>query len=125
VTQVDIAAGSDIAEGATRAISANKLSIVLTRLNGKIFAFENKCPHLGLPLAKGRVEDGVIRCPWHGARFDMRKGENVQWCNGIPGGVTLPDWTHKMIALGKKPAPLNRYEAREENGRIYVTIPES
>jgi nitrite reductase/ring-hydroxylating ferredoxin subunit len=64
----------------------------------------------------------VIRCPWHGARFDIASGENTQWCDGIPGGVTMPAWTHKMIALGKKPAPLNRIEAREANGRVLVTV---
>jgi nitrite reductase/ring-hydroxylating ferredoxin subunit len=122
MAQIDIAGAADVVEGKTRAAAAGKLSVVLTRLKGKVYAFENKCPHLGLPLAKGKIDGSAIQCPWHGARFDMCSGENLQWCSGIPGGITMPDWTHKMIALGKKPAPLRRFEAREENGRVYVTV---
>jgi nitrite reductase/ring-hydroxylating ferredoxin subunit len=121
LTQIDIAA-ADLVEGKASAHSVGKLSVVLTRLKGQVYAFENKCPHLGLSLAKGRIEGTVLRCPWHGARFDICSGENVQWCDGIPGGITMPDWTHKMIALGKQPKPLRRFETREDKGRVYVTV---
>jgi nitrite reductase/ring-hydroxylating ferredoxin subunit len=122
--QIDLADALDIGEGKARAFSAGKLSLVLARVQGKIYAFENKCPHLGLPLAKGEIEGTAIRCPWHGAYFDIRSGENLEWCSRIPGGIAMPNWTHKMIALGKKPAPLHRFETREENGRVFVTVPE-
>jgi nitrite reductase/ring-hydroxylating ferredoxin subunit len=123
MSEVDIAGASEIVEGKTRALAHGKLSLVLTRFAGKLYAFENKCPHLGLPLAKGKLDGTTIRCPWHGARFDVASGENVQWCNAIPGGLSMPEWTHGMLALGKKPAPLHRFEAREANGRVYVTVP--
>ncbi|TAL01466.1 MAG: Rieske (2Fe-2S) protein [Rhodospirillaceae bacterium] len=125
MSQMDIANATDIVEGKARAFAAGKLSLVLTRLKGKVYAFQNKCPHLGLPLVRGQIDGTTIRCPWHGARFDICSGENLEWCNGIPGGITMPDWTHKVIALGKKPAPLHSFETREENGRVYVTMSES
>lgn len=121
--EVDIAGTAEIVEGKTQALTAGKRTLVLTRIAGKVYAVENKCPHLKMPLARGKLEGAVIRCPWHGARFDITTGENVQWCNAIPGGISMPDWTHNMLALGKKPAPLHRFEAREANGRVYVTVP--
>ncbi len=122
MTQIEIAA-TNIDEGKTQVVSVGKFSVVLARVKGKVYAFQNKCPHLGLSLARGKIEGTTIRCPWHGARFDICSGENVEWCNAIPGGLTMPDWTHKMIAMGKRPAPLHLFEAREENGRVYVTAP--
>ncbi len=35
------------------------------------------CPHLGGPLDAVPVEDGCVRCPWHGYRFDVRSGSNA------------------------------------------------
>jgi nitrite reductase/ring-hydroxylating ferredoxin subunit len=40
------------------------------------------CPHLGGPLDDAPMEDGCIRCPWHGYRFDLRTGRDA-------GGGTL------------------------------------
>jgi nitrite reductase/ring-hydroxylating ferredoxin subunit len=40
--------------------------------------FSTVCPHLGGPLAEARVDaDGVVTCPWHGHRFDVRCGRRV------------------------------------------------
>jgi len=35
------------------------------------------CPHLGGPLDDAPVEDGCVRCPWHGYRFDLRTGRDT------------------------------------------------
>ena len=40
------------------------------------YALEDECSHQGGPLGEGDlVDEGVVRCPWHGARFDVRTGE--------------------------------------------------
>ena len=41
---------------------------------GKVFAVDNRCPHLGFPLQKGSVKDGILTCHWHHARFDLASG---------------------------------------------------
>ena len=41
---------------------------------GKVFAVENRCPHMGFPLHRGSVEDGILTCYWHHARFDLASG---------------------------------------------------
>lgn len=54
---------------------AGKLAVGLAA--GVPFAVSNRCRHLFAPLGKGRVEDGCLECPWHGARYDVRTGAMV------------------------------------------------
>ena len=48
--------------------------ILLVYENGHVFALDNRCPHMGFPLDRGSVEDGILTCHWHHARFDMASG---------------------------------------------------
>src|SRR5437763_9981551 len=41
---------------------------------GRVFALDNRCPHMGFPLARGSVEDDILTCHWHHARFDLESG---------------------------------------------------
>ena len=41
---------------------------------GRVFALGNRCPHMGFPLDRGSVEDGILTCHWHHARFDLESG---------------------------------------------------
>src|SRR5438067_5736127 len=41
---------------------------------GRVFALDNRCPHMGFPLERGSVEDGILTCHWHHARFDLESG---------------------------------------------------
>src|SRR5665811_808354 len=40
----------------------------------EIHAVDNRCPHMGFPLHKGSVCDGILTCHWHHARFDLASG---------------------------------------------------
>jgi nitrite reductase/ring-hydroxylating ferredoxin subunit len=41
---------------------------------GRVFALDNRCPHMGFPLERGSVDDGILTCHWHHARFDLESG---------------------------------------------------
>lgn len=41
---------------------------------GKVVAFENRCPHYGAPLGRGKINGKIIVCPWHFFRFDLTTG---------------------------------------------------
>lgn len=45
--------------------------IVLFADSGQIFAVDNRCPHMGFPLHRGTIKDGILTCHWHHARFDL------------------------------------------------------
>ena len=48
--------------------------VLLCWHEGQVFALDNRCPHMGFPLAKGSLDDGLLTCHWHHARFDLRSG---------------------------------------------------
>src|SRR5712691_6367464 len=39
-----------------------------------VYAVDNRCPHMGFPLHRGTVCDGILTCHWHHARFDLSTG---------------------------------------------------
>ena len=51
----------------------------------KIVAFDNRCPHLGFPLHRGTIADGILTCHWHHARFDLASGGTFDlWADDVP-----------------------------------------
>ncbi len=64
--------------GRVMTVSAGKKQICLSNSEGKICALDSRCPHQGGPLGEGSIENGTLRCPWHGWDFDP--------CTGKPPG---------------------------------------
>jgi nitrite reductase/ring-hydroxylating ferredoxin subunit len=46
--------------------------ILVIYANERVFALDNRCPHMGFPLDRGSVEDGILTCHWHHARSTLR-----------------------------------------------------
>ena len=67
---------SEIDPGSAKAVQAGGegRSIALFNVDGRIFATDNQCPHMGYPLTRGVVRNGVLSCDWHGRRFDLESG---------------------------------------------------
>jgi nitrite reductase/ring-hydroxylating ferredoxin subunit len=60
-------------------------TIALFYYNSKVYAIDNRCPHMGFPLNRGTVKDGVLTCHWHHARFDLGNGGTFdQWAGDVP-----------------------------------------
>ena len=55
-------------------VSGQRRRIAVFADGDAVFAVENNCPHMGFPLHKGSVKDGMLTCHWHQARFDLRSG---------------------------------------------------
>src|SRR5215468_6656615 len=64
----------DVPEGTPKAVRVEGRSIALFQHQGNIYATDNQCPHMGYPLTRGRVRNGVLTCDWHGWSYDMRGG---------------------------------------------------
>lgn len=59
--------------------------ILVVHDRGRIFALDNRCPHMGFPLDRGSVEDGILTCHWHYARFDLASGCTFDlWADDVP-----------------------------------------
>jgi len=69
---------TDLPEGRVMTVKVKNKAVCLTHHKGKYCALDNKCPHQGGPLGEGSIENGMLRCPWHGWDYDP--------CTGKPPG---------------------------------------
>ena len=49
-------------------------AIAVFPLGDRFAAVDNRCPHMGFPLDRGTVSNGILTCHWHHARFDLSSG---------------------------------------------------
>ena len=78
--ELRIARVSDFPEESARTViasAAEEIALAIVRTGGALYALDNRCPHAGGPLGEGSIENGVLRCPWHERRFDLRTGACV------------------------------------------------
>lgn len=81
---------SEVAEGFVRVGSvedAKAESPTVVTIDGRaiglfhhedaFYATDLRCPHMGFPLTDGTVEDGILTCPWHHARFELSCGDTL------------------------------------------------
>ncbi|MEM9855984.1 MAG: thiamine pyrophosphate-binding protein [Bacteroidota bacterium] len=64
-------------------VTAGHRSFCLTHHNGQWGALDNKCPHQGGPLGEGSIENGLLRCPWHGWDYDPISGKAPGFDDGV------------------------------------------
>ena len=90
----------DLAEGRVMSASAGHKEVCLAHFEGKICALNNKCPHQGGPLGEGSIENGLLRCPWHGWDYHPCSGKAPGFDDGV-----------------------ETYEVREDEDGVYVGMP--
>ena len=73
----------ELPDGRVMTVTAELKSFCLTHHNGKFACLDNKCPHQGGPLGEGSIENGMLRCPWHGWDFDPSTGRAPGFDDGI------------------------------------------
>jgi 3-phenylpropionate/trans-cinnamate dioxygenase ferredoxin subunit len=96
----DVAAAEEIADGDVRTFVVGSDSVALTRVEGAMFAVQNRCSHDDGPLGEGCLEGFAVQCPRHGARFDVRDGS---------------------VLAGPAVAAIGTFEVREADGRVQVS----
>ena len=55
-------------------VSANGVEVVLTSVKGKLYCFENRCPHEEVRLSLGCIKNEKIKCALHGYSFNLETG---------------------------------------------------
>ncbi|MGZ8650498.1 MAG: thiamine pyrophosphate-dependent enzyme [Solirubrobacteraceae bacterium] len=61
-----VLATEELPEGRVTTVAAGHKSVALVHYDGQFSALDNHCPHQGGPLGEGSIENGLLRCPWHG-----------------------------------------------------------
>uniref|UniRef100_A0A8C8HF78 Rieske domain-containing protein n=1 Tax=Oncorhynchus tshawytscha TaxID=74940 RepID=A0A8C8HF78_ONCTS len=76
----------DLENGQMREVDLGSGRALLIKEHGEFSAMGHKCPHYGAPLVKGILSKGHVRCPWHGACFNIVTGDIEEF----PGLDSLP-----------------------------------
>ena len=71
---VKVASIKDVAPGQAITVTVNNKQVAVFNVDGKFFAIDGECTHAGGPLSEGEVVGTTVRCPWHGALFDLTNG---------------------------------------------------
>lgn len=72
---VDVGAPHEIADQTCKIVEIERIPIAIFNLSGEFYAIEDNCPHQHLPLADGLVENDIITCPYHNAKFNLKTGD--------------------------------------------------
>lgn len=89
---------TDFQERSPTIINANGHAIGIFYHNDTFHAIDNRCPHMGFPLTNGSIDNCILTCPWHHARFD------------ITGGDTFDPWADDV----------QTYPVKTHNGKLYI-----
>jgi len=71
---------ADLEIGKSAIIEVGDKEIALFNYKGNFYAIDNTCPHRGAPLGEGRIVEGILICPNHEWRFELKSG----WCPQNP-----------------------------------------
>lgn len=114
---VTVARVEEIPPGQTLMVEVRQCPILLVNDRGAFYALQGLCRHQNLPLAGGKVWQGVIDCPWHHFQYDIRTGENL-----YPRRVYPLD---SLPHLREQVHPLSVYPVRVVDEDLQVGLPES
>jgi 3-phenylpropionate/trans-cinnamate dioxygenase ferredoxin subunit len=95
---IKVAQISDLAPGEKLLVIYEDEDVGLFNIAGKFYAISDLCTHDGGPLVEGALEGEQIICPRHGARFNVRTGQQ-----------TMPAF-----------APVPRYQVKVEGEDIWI-----
>jgi len=73
----------ELRDNDTKKLNLFSQQVLLSKVNGKYGAIEGICPHQGGPLMDSKIENGIIRCPWHGHPFDPVSGKSLGKDNNL------------------------------------------
>lgn len=98
---------AELEQEGVRVVRAGKAAVAVFCDRGRLAALDNRCPHLGFPLHRGTVSDGVLTCHWHHAKFDLAGGCTFDPFadDAVPYPVTVVDG---VVWVGTQPLPRDR-----------------
>jgi nitrite reductase/ring-hydroxylating ferredoxin subunit len=107
----------DISNGTMKAFKVNiEKEILVGRINGRLFACDNYCPHRGALLSKSKLKpsENRIVCYMHYFEYDLLTSKLEK----------IPDMWKNQSTGWKKSGDLGIYKTTEDkDGNVYVDLP--
>jgi nitrite reductase/ring-hydroxylating ferredoxin subunit len=84
MTRVTVGTVADLEAKGFLTGKAGNVPLVIFRHDATAYAIDDRCPHMGFPLHQGTVENGLVTCHWHHARFDLASGGTLDpWADDV------------------------------------------
>jgi 3-phenylpropionate/trans-cinnamate dioxygenase ferredoxin component len=106
---VEIAKTNQIPPGTMQAFSVEGKKILVTNIDGNIYAINGICTHMGGDLSKGKLDGKIVTCPRHGSRFDVTTGVSISG----------PHIAFLRLKTGNEPA----FETKVEGDILKINVP--
>jgi nitrite reductase/ring-hydroxylating ferredoxin subunit len=111
---VEVAKIEEIPSGKMKHVELDGKEIVVANLNSKFYAMDDRCGHMNALLSMGNISnDGVVTCPFHGARFDIATGKKVKEPVLAPSQEMEPlpkRWQNYMEHAGQLMSHIKTYD---------------
>ena len=98
---IKVAKAAEIGTGSMKGFVLGENKVLVANIDGKYYAIEDSCPHMGTKLSKGLLMGKNVTCMAHSAKFD------------VTSGLSLGDVTNK---------PAKTYEVRVNGEDIEVKL---
>jgi 3-phenylpropionate/trans-cinnamate dioxygenase ferredoxin component len=106
---VSVAKVADVPVNTKKKVEAHGTQLVLANVAGTFHALAERCPHMGGSLSDGVLTGSVIKCPRHGAEFDVGTGRNVGQA--------------KVLFMKMKVGNAQCYAAEVRGTEVFVDVP--
>jgi len=103
-----VATEDEIPQGEMKAVEAGGMEILIISYNDGYYAINRRCTHKSGDLYEGKLEGKIIKCPIHGAEFDVTTGKSIS-------GPRIG-----MLKLKTKDIPV--YKVKVEGNSIMVNV---
>ena len=116
MTLIKVAPVGGIPPGEMKKFDIGELEITVANVDGKLYAFSDRCPHMNSPLHLGALNGKEVVCPFHKAHFDVTTGKKV-----AEPRIAIP----KVLKLGSLMAGIRtnnliRYSIEVIEGEIFI-----
>ena len=108
----------EVRERGCRVVTGGGHTIAVFPWGDEFAAVDNRCPHMGFPLDRGTVSNGILTCHWHHARFDLASGGTFDpFADDVRSfPVSVVDGEVWVDPSPPEPDPIPRWSRRLEDG---------
>jgi nitrite reductase/ring-hydroxylating ferredoxin subunit len=110
---VEVAKIDEIPSGKMKHVELDGKEIVVSNVNGKYYAMNDRCGHMNARLSNGNIKQNIVTCPFHAAKFDITTGKKVgEPVLEIPPDMEPlpPKWQKYMENVGKEMSYIKTYD---------------
>jgi nitrite reductase/ring-hydroxylating ferredoxin subunit len=106
---------SEITNGQMKHVDINGKEVIIANFNGNFYAFDERCGHMNARLSNGNMNQNIVTCPFHSAKFDITTGKKVgEPILEIPPDMEPlpPKWQKYMEYVGKEMSFIKTYNQK-------------